>query len=247
MSDPRLDEILRFLNEQQIRATYGAVAAVLGVIPQSFGARLGPRHIAASWIVNAQSGLPTGYQPREMHPATASSSPARNSNGRCRCGGNEKVVCEYHAPRQRAAWKPIVTRSKASRRAPLWIPIGIVAVLTVACNSSPPAPTPSNPVCGVERWAVKTLTDPDAMRVNVSNVIPTTIAALNGFPTHCSGLPDARTFPEEFRVYEVLGIVQLTRNEEDRDVHIALAGPMDLTKTIVVEVVVHRARPRRRC
>jgi len=69
MSDPRLDEILRFLNEEQIRATYGAVAAVLGVIPQSIGARLGPRHIAASWIVNSESGLPTGYRAKEIHQA----------------------------------------------------------------------------------------------------------------------------------------------------------------------------------
>ena len=44
-------------------------------------------------------------------------------------------------------------------------------------------------------------------------------------------------FAEEFRVYEVVGIVQLTRNETDRDVHIALADLIDQTKTIVVEVV----------
>jgi hypothetical protein len=117
------------------------------------------------------------------------------------------------------------------------MPIGIAATLTLGCRSSPPAPTPSNPVCGVERWSVKTLTDVDATRVDVSNVIPTTITALNGLPTRCSGLPDGRTFAEEFRVYEVIVVVQLTRNEEDRDVHVALADPADPTKTIVVEVV----------
>src|SRR5262249_5700105 len=37
-------------------------------------------------------------------------------------------------------------------------------------------------------------------------------------------------------VYEVTGIVQLTRDESDRDVHIALADPDDVAKTIVVEV-----------
>ena len=30
---------------------------------------------------------------------------------------------------------------------------------------------------------------------------------MNAFPQHCSGLPDPRTFPEEFRVYEVTGTV----------------------------------------
>ena len=112
-----------------------------------------------------------------------------------------------------------------------------VVVLTLGCSSSPPAPTPSNPVCGVERWSVKTLTDPDATRVDMSNVISTTITALNGFATRCSGLPDGRTFAEEFRVYDVIGVVRLTRGEEDRDVHVVLADPADLTKTIIVEVV----------
>jgi hypothetical protein len=114
----------------------------------------------------------------------------------------------------------------------------------LSCGTSPsaprqlPIPTPptSSVVCGVERWAVKTLTDADAARVDVSNVIPTTISALNAFAAHCSGLPDARTFAEEFRVYEVVGTVQLARNEDDRDLHFALADPADPTRTIVVEM-----------
>jgi hypothetical protein len=69
MNDPRLNEILRFLNAAQIRATYGAVAGVIGGIPQSIGARLGHRRPEASWIVNASTKLPTGYSPAEMHPA----------------------------------------------------------------------------------------------------------------------------------------------------------------------------------
>jgi len=73
--------------------------------------------------------------------------------------------------------------------------------------------------------------------VSVSTVTSTTISALNNFAAHCSGLPDARTFAEEFRVYEVTAVVQLTRNESDRDVHIALADPADQTQTVVVEVI----------
>lgn len=67
--DPTLDDIVRCLNDQQIRATYGAVAEIVGGIAQSIGRRLGPRRVEASWIVNASSGLPTGYQPNEMHQA----------------------------------------------------------------------------------------------------------------------------------------------------------------------------------
>ena len=99
-----------------------------------------------------------------------------------------------------------------------------------------PAPSPTT-TCGVERWAVKTLSDPDASRVDFTNVVSTTVPALNGFPAHCSGLPDNRTFPEEFRVYEATGTIQLTRAEDDHDIHIVLADPADSTQTIVVEVV----------
>ena len=62
-----LDEILAFLNDEQVRATYGAVAEVLGVIPRSMGARLGTKRPEASWIVSAADGLPTDYSQAETH------------------------------------------------------------------------------------------------------------------------------------------------------------------------------------
>src|SRR5205814_7254720 len=99
-------------------------------------------------------------------------------------------------------------------------------------GASPPAPLS----CGTERWSVKTLSDADAQRVNLNEITSTSISALNGFAAHCSMLHDVRTFPEEFRVYEVSGVAQLTRNENDHDVHIALSDPDDPSQTIVVEV-----------
>jgi hypothetical protein len=56
-------EILRFLNDQQIRATYGAVGDAVGVIARNVGARLGYRRPEASWVVSAANGWPTGYHP----------------------------------------------------------------------------------------------------------------------------------------------------------------------------------------
>jgi hypothetical protein len=67
-----LEEILRFLNEEQVRVTYGAVAEVLGVIPRALGTRLGARRPEASWIVSAENSLPTDYSPDEWHPALLS-------------------------------------------------------------------------------------------------------------------------------------------------------------------------------
>jgi len=89
--------------------------------------------------------------------------------------------------------------------------------------------------CGEERWPVKTLSDPDASRVNLSNVQVTTIKALNQFATHCATLPDARAYAEEFQVYEVVGRIIASSPESDLDYHIAVADMDDPTYTIVTE------------
>ena len=64
-----LEQILQFLNDEQVRATYGAVGEVLGVVARGMGAQLGARRVEASWIVNADTGLPTDYAQHELHPA----------------------------------------------------------------------------------------------------------------------------------------------------------------------------------
>ncbi len=66
--DASLPEIIKFLNHEQVRATYGAVAKVLGVIPRTMGSKLGPRCVEASWIVSTATGLPIDYGEDEMHP-----------------------------------------------------------------------------------------------------------------------------------------------------------------------------------
>ena len=64
-----LPDILDFLNAVQIRATYGAVGELLGIMPRAMGAQLGPHTAERSWIVSAGTGLPTDYSPDDMHPA----------------------------------------------------------------------------------------------------------------------------------------------------------------------------------
>jgi alkylated DNA nucleotide flippase Atl1 len=67
-----LQDVVRFLNNEQVRATYGAVAEVVGGIARGIGARLTAlysRSSEASWVVSAESGLPTGYNLNERHPA----------------------------------------------------------------------------------------------------------------------------------------------------------------------------------
>ena len=51
----------------RIRATYGAVGAVIGIPARSVGAVLGHRRRLASWVVNAHTGKPSGYTPDQKH------------------------------------------------------------------------------------------------------------------------------------------------------------------------------------
>jgi len=107
--------------------------------------------------------------------------------------------------------------------------------VVVETTNDPTGPMPGL-ACGVERWPVKTLSDPDATRVDLSRVQQTTIRALNERSARCSGLPSGRAFAEEFEVYEVTGRVTFVRLEDDRDYHVALADPADSNSTIVTEV-----------
>lgn len=63
-----VESVLACLNREQIRATYAAVAAVVGICPPAMGRALGDRRPEASWVVNAVSGMPTGYKPHQIHP-----------------------------------------------------------------------------------------------------------------------------------------------------------------------------------
>ena len=60
-------QILDALNAARVRATYGAVAQVLGIRPLSVAKHLGVRRPEASWIVSARTGLPSGYANIERH------------------------------------------------------------------------------------------------------------------------------------------------------------------------------------
>ena len=62
-----LDTVVDLLERHRQRATYGAVAAVLGR-RATFVMSGYPRKSRYSWVVNKETGLPTGYTPEQMHP-----------------------------------------------------------------------------------------------------------------------------------------------------------------------------------
>jgi hypothetical protein len=62
-----LDSIIDILNRHQQRATYSAVAALLGQSPRLLMHKH-PRAQQNSWIVSRSTGRPTGYTDADTHP-----------------------------------------------------------------------------------------------------------------------------------------------------------------------------------
>lgn len=67
MLKPTLDSILDALNSNHQRATYGAVAAVVGGLARSVMTGR-PKDWRHSWVVSAQTALPSQCSPQQMHP-----------------------------------------------------------------------------------------------------------------------------------------------------------------------------------
>jgi hypothetical protein len=63
-----LDGVIAALNRHQQRATYSAVAALLGQTPRLLMHRQ-PRAQENSWVVSKSTGRPTGYADADIHPA----------------------------------------------------------------------------------------------------------------------------------------------------------------------------------
>ena len=65
-----IEEILAYLNDACVRCTYKAVGEAIGGVPPQCVAPcyLGKRRPEASWVVRADTGQPTGYNPDQKHP-----------------------------------------------------------------------------------------------------------------------------------------------------------------------------------
>lgn len=85
--------------------------------------------------------------------------------------------------------------------------------------------------CGVERWAVKTLTDPVAGQVTYV-AVPTTIQYLRSLSAP-PVLPNTRLTAER-ATYTVSGILQAWKLESDQDLHLVLADAQG--RTMIAEV-----------
>lgn len=90
--------------------------------------------------------------------------------------------------------------------------------------------------CGAERWPVKTMTDPDALRVDL---IPhaATVTELRRLVAPPDLYRDERVKPVEFTTYVVRAVVSEFKLEDDRDIHVVIRTPDNSRETMIVELV----------
>ena len=88
--------------------------------------------------------------------------------------------------------------------------------------------------CGVERWSVKTGTDPDVSKINMTSATPIQISELRGISTPSSLPPGARLVPVEATIYTVRANLLIKKSESDGDYHLVLAD--DSGNTMIAEV-----------
>jgi hypothetical protein len=88
--------------------------------------------------------------------------------------------------------------------------------------------------CGVERWSVKTGTDADKGRVNVSSTTSNTIATMRGWPAPNPIPPNNRVAPYETTVWVLNATLVQYKSEADSDYHLVLKDAAG--NTLIAEI-----------
>ncbi len=125
------------------------------------------------------------------------------------------------------------------------VAVGALLLATAAAGATPvrnmpattrvtPAAPSAEPPCGEGRWAVKTLTDPAARLIDMTPR-PTTVGALRRlrFPAHLHNVPRIRGV--ETTTYVVRAALIGTMLQGDHDIHLVIADPGRLARTMIVE------------
>lgn len=88
--------------------------------------------------------------------------------------------------------------------------------------------------CGVERWSIKTGTDPDAAMIDLSTPVPTTITMMRDWTAPNMIPASTRVTPHETTQYSVIGTMTLFKLEDDSDYHIVIQD--NTGNTIITEI-----------
>ena len=88
--------------------------------------------------------------------------------------------------------------------------------------------------CGVERWSVKTGTDPDAPLVNLSTYISSTIYNMWSSTRPASLPANNRVAPRETNQYRITGTLTKYKRETDSDYHLVIQDGSG--RTMIIEI-----------
>ena len=109
---------------------------------------------------------------------------------------------------------------------------------STACGVSPSptaTPTPSStPDCGVERWAIKTGTDADAVLVDLNSPQATTIATMRSWPAPMPIPTNNRVSFYETTLWVINGTLTRYKLEDDSDYHLVISD--DAGNTFITEI-----------
>ena len=89
--------------------------------------------------------------------------------------------------------------------------------------------------CGVERWEIKTLSDPEADRVRRTPVL-STVEALGALPRPARTPQLSRISPVEYTTYQIDAYLGGFRHESDGDVHLILFGMKNQRASMIAEI-----------
>jgi len=162
-------------------------------------------------------------------------SPPTGATARCRdrtysFSGHRSGTCSHHGGV--ASWLNPASADNPPRSVDTTT--GSPSPSDTLLQMSPRAAGTCGGACGVERWAVKTLSDADRERVNLRPV-NTTIEALIAIQRPVGPLA-GRADPVEVTVYQVEARLLWLFTEADNDYHLVLASPRDTTLTMIAEV-----------
>lgn len=87
--------------------------------------------------------------------------------------------------------------------------------------------------CGIERWSIKTLSDPDTLKINFQNIVPTTVHAQVSLESPKEKKSRLNT---ETNVYSIdCFIVGFKKESNDKDIHIIIED-IETDETMVAEI-----------
>jgi hypothetical protein len=122
---------------------------------------------------------------------------------------------------------------RASRLRGLPLLVIVVGVASSVAGQNAAGQAGGAATCGAERWAVKTLSDRDASRVNL-HPVATSVTALRRLAAP-SVLPDTRLPGVERHTYKVRARLIAFKREEDHDIHLVIAQPGRASATMISE------------